>query len=257
MLNAAADAIFSRARSVRLFVTCLIDTFRPAVAVSAGLALDQYGVEIDVPERQTCCGQPAFNAGVWDDARAMARATIDCLDGDDRPVVIPSGSCGDMVIHQYPMLLGDDPHYGPRARALSERTLELSQFLAARARDTAPTPSPEPPSAVTRVTYHASCHLLRGLGERTAPTELLEQCAHAKLIPLPGAEECCGFGGLFSVKMSDISGAMLRRKLDAIVATGADAVVSCDLGCLLHIEGGLRRRGSQVRALHLAQVLDV
>lgn len=242
---------------IRLFVTCLIDTFRPSVAVSAGLALDQYGVEIDVPERQTCCGQPAFNAGAWDDARAMARSTIDGLEGDERPVVIPSGSCADMVIHQYPMLLADDPRYGARARALAERTREFSQFLAARLGDAAaPTPEPEPASAVTTVTYHASCHLLRGLGEREAPTALLARCARAKLIPLPGAEECCGFGGLFSVKMSDISGAMLRRKLDAIVATGAEAVVSCDVGCLLNIEGGLRRRGSGVRALHLAELLD-
>ena len=248
MPNAVAP--LPRPAVVQLMATCLVDQFFPAVAHAAVDVLERAGVEVRVPDRQTCCGQPAFNAGSHADARLMARHTVDVFGGSGEPVVVPSGSCADMVVHQAPALLAGDPEYGPRASALAARTFELTDFLVrvlghsdcgACWRGTA--------------TYHPSCHGLRGLGLTTQPIALLGQVRGLELRPLPEAETCCGFGGLFAVKMSGISGAMLARKLDAIEASGADTVIATDVSCLMHIAGGLRRRGSRVAARHVAEVL--
>jgi len=232
---------------IQLFVTCLVDAIRPAVGWATVRVLERLGYEVTVPDGQTCCGQPAYNAGEWGEARAMAEHTIDVLGRSADPVVLPSGSCADMIVHGYPELFRDDETLGPRARALASRTRELSQLVA------------ESPSLSARssgrATYHPACHLLRGLGQRGGPERLLDSVEGLERVPLPAAEECCGFGGLFSVKLGGISSAMLKRKLDAIESTGADTVVACDLSCLTQIEGGLRRRGSRVRARHLAEVL--
>ena len=205
-----------RPARVQLLVTCLVDRFFPGTGESVVRVLERAGVAVTVPAGQTCCGQPAFNAGYDPDARALARHTIDVLSASDDPVVLPSGSCGDMVIHQYVALLGDDPEYGPKARALAARTYELTVFLA------------------------------RVLGVTDVG---------ASTCPLPEAEVCCGFGGLFAVKMSAISGEMLARKLDAIEACGADTIAVTDVSCGMHMNGGLRRRGSKVRVTHIADVL--
>ena len=212
--------------------------------------LERLGITVEYPEGQTCCGQPAFNAGAWDDARAMARYTLDVLTQPDTPIVVPSGSCADMIVHHYPEILAGDPKYGPLAEAVAARTYEFSQFVV-----DVPGFSDLQSHFEGKVVYHPSCHLLRGLGVTEAPRRLLEQVHDIEVIDLPGAEECCGFGGLLAVKMSDISGAMLRRKLDAIESTGAQTVVGCDVSCLLHIEGGLHRRGAQVATKHLAELL--
>lgn len=237
-------------KSVQLFVTCLVDQFFPDVGFAVVEILENLGLKVEYPQAQTCCGQPAFNAGFWNDARAMARHTIDVLSQSDAPVVIPSGSCGDMVIHHYAEILADDPEYGPKAAALAQRTYEFTQFLVdvlgvadVQAR------------AGGCLTYHASCHGLRGLGLKQQPRKLLSNVSGAEQKELPGAEECCGFGGLFAVKMSDISGAIMQRKLDNIEATGADTVVGADVSCLMHIAGGLRRRGSKIQVKHLAEIL--
>jgi len=180
----------------------------------------------------------------------MARHTLDVLTRSSDPVVVPSGSCAEMIAHRYPELLDGEEHYGEAARELASRTYELSQFLTqvlGLERVEA--------SGSGRLTYHASCHLLRGLRASDGARRLLAGVAGAELVPLPGEEECCGFGGLFAVDMSDISGAMLERKIRHILETGAAAVVACDAGCLLHIEGGLRRNAANVKALHLAEVL--
>ena len=212
--------------------------------------LERLGIEVICPDAQTCCGQPAFNAGTVDDARAMARHTIDVLSASPDPVVIPSGSCGDMVIHQYPHLFDDDPAYAAKAKALAARTYEFSQFLVqvcgvidvgARATGT--------------LTYHACCHGLRGLNVRDEPPALMAGVKGATICPLAESDVCCGFGGLFAVKMADISSAMLARKLDRIQASGADTVVVTDVSCGMHMAGGLHRRGSDVRVRHLADVL--
>lgn len=239
-----------RPARVQLLVTCLVDRFFPDTGESVVRVLERAGVTVTVPRGQTCCGQPAFNAGYDGDARALARHTIDVLGASDDPVVIPSGSCGDMVIHQYAALLDDDPEYGPKARALAARTYELTTFLTqvlgvtdlgARAAGT--------------LSYHACCHGLRGLGVDAGPKALLAKVQGAASCPLPEAEVCCGFGGLFAVKMADISTEMLKRKLDAIDASGADTIAVTDVSCAMHMNGGLRRRGSRARVTHIADVL--
>jgi L-lactate dehydrogenase complex protein LldE len=237
-------------KSVQLFVTCLVDQFFPDVGFAVVEILEELGLTVDFPQGQTCCGQPAFNGGFWDDARAMARHTIDILSQSDAPVVIPSGSCADMIVHHYPEILAGDPTYAAKANEVASRSYEFTQFLIdvlgvteLRAR------------ATGCLTYHASCHGLRGLGLNEQPRRLLANVAGAEQKALPGAEECCGFGGLFAVKMADISAAILQRKLDNIETTGADTVVGTDVSCLMHIAGGLHRRGSKVQVKHLAEVL--
>lgn len=236
--------------SIQLLATCLVEAMRPEAGVAVVHVFEQLGVGVEYPEGQTCCGQPAFNAGAWDDARAMARHTLDVLTRSGAPIVVPSGSCADMIVHHYPEILAGDPKYGPLAEAIAARTYEFSQFVVDVLGVTRLESRFE-----GRIVYHPSCHLLRGLGVTEAPRKLLAQIDGAEVIDLPGAEECCGFGGLFAVKMSDISGAMLQRKLDAIESTGAHIVVGCDVSCLLHIGGGLHRRGKQVATQHLAELL--
>lgn len=238
-------------KTVQLFVTCLVDHFFPDVGWAVVDILERLGLTVQFPADQTCCGQPAFNGGVWDDARAMARHTIDVLSGSDAPVVIPSGSCGDMIIHHYTNILQDDSNYGPKAEALAARTYEFSQFLV----DVLGVTDVEA-SSERCLTYHASCHGLRGLGLEAQPHHLLANIRGGQQKPLPDADTCCGFGGLFAVKMGDISGAILKEKLDNIEATGANTVVGTDVSCLMHIAGGLRRRGSQIEVKHLAEVLN-
>ncbi len=239
-----------RPARVQLFATCLVDQFFPAAGHAAVAVLERFGVEVHVPPDQTCCGQPAFNGGFATDAAAMARTTIDALSHSDDPVVVPSGSCADMIVNHYPELLAGDAAYGPRAKALAARTYEFSQFLV----DVLGVDPAAAPSGPT-LAYHASCHGLRGLGLREQPRRLLHAVAGDRSADLPDAETCCGFGGLFAVKMGPVSSAMLDSKLDAIERSGADVVVATDVSCLMHIGGGLHRRGSRVRARHIAEVL--
>jgi L-lactate dehydrogenase complex protein LldE len=240
----------SHATRVQLFVTCLVDRFFPRVGDATAAVLERLGLKVEVPDQQTCCGQPAFNGGFTDEAASMARHTIDVLSRSDAPVVVPSGSCADMIVHRYPELLADDPDYAPRARALASRTYELTQFLVDVLGRT-----DLGAAGAGRLAYHASCHGLRGMGLRTQPMALLRQVAGAEVVPLEDAESCCGFGGLFAVKMAPISGAMLTEKLNGIERSGATTVVATDVSCLMHIQGGLRRRGSRVTTRHVAEVL--
>ena len=235
---------------VQFFATCLVDQFFPAAGHAAVAVLERCGVEVHVPPDQTCCGQPAFNAGFAEHAAAMARATIDVLSRSDEPVVVPSGSCADMIVNHYPELLAGDATYGPKAKALAARTYEFSQFLV----DVLGVDPPAAPTGPT-LAYHASCHGLRGLGLREQPRRLLRAVAGARCADLPDAETCCGFGGVFAVKMGPVSSAMLESKLDAIERSGAEVVVATDVSCLMHIGGGLHRRGSRVRTRHIAEVL--
>jgi L-lactate dehydrogenase complex protein LldE len=237
-------------KRVQLFATCLIDTLAPEVGECVVDVLEKAGVEVEGPEGQTCCGQPAFNGGFWDEARTMAKHTIELFGDGDLPVVVPSGSCGYMIAHHYPELFEDDPVWRKRAERLAGRIYELTQYLVdvlgvtdlgARCEG--------------RFTYHASCHLLRGMKIHRQPLELLARVVGAEVVPLEGEQECCGFGGLFSIKYGDISSAMLDRKLDNIVASGAEYVVGCDLSCLLNINGGLHRRKLPIKGVHIAQLL--
>jgi L-lactate dehydrogenase complex protein LldE len=235
---------------VQLFHTCLVNELDPDVGMAVVRILERVGFDVHVPLDQTCCGQPAYNAGFHDDARLVAKHTIQVLAATDGPIVIPSGSCGDMLIHQYVRLFEDDSVWLERARAVAARCREFSQFVAEHA-------LPALGGRLNaRVAYHPSCHLLRGLRVNAEPLALLDGVEGATRVAVRDHDECCGFGGLFSVKNAPISAGMLDRKLDAIDASGADRVVSCDLGCLLQMGGGLHRRGSRVRVQHLAQFLD-
>jgi len=238
-------------RTVQLFVTCLIETLRPDAGMAVVHVLESLGVQVEFPRAQTCCGQPAFNGGAWDDARAMGRYTLDVLAQSDAPIVVPSGSCGDMLVHHYPELFAADPKYGPRAEQIAARTYEFSQFLVEVLGVT-----DLGAQYAGRLAYHPSCHLRRGMGITAPPRELLANVQGDELVEIPGAAECCGFGGLFAIKMGDISSAMLARKLDAIESARVETVVGCDISCLLHLSGGLHRRGSKIETKHLAEILD-
>ena len=234
---------------VSLLVTCLGDALFPEVGVATVRLLRRLGHEVDFPASQTCCGQPHFNSGYHADARALARHTIDAFAGGSL-IVAPSGSCAAMVKLEYPELFHDDRTWHERAVDLAQRTHELSGFLVnvlgledVGARFDG------------RVTYHMACHL-SGLGLLTEPERLLRRVRGLELVPLERADECCGFGGSFSVRFPGISGAMVCDKVAFIERSGADAVVATDAGCLMNIAGRLRRVGSRVRALHLAQILE-
>jgi len=240
----------ARPTRVQLLVTCLLDSLRPDVGFAVAKVLEKAGMQVDVPRDQTCCGQPAFNAGSWDAARDIARHVIEVFDGDDVPVVVPSGSCADMVIHQAPTLLAGDPRYAERARRLSARTHELTAFLV----DVLGVTDLGAASS-GRVAYHPACHGLRGLGLDRQPNALLDAVRGIARCPLDEAETCCGFGGLFALKMTEISGSLLDRKIANVERSGADTLVATDISCLLHIGGGLHRKGSAVKVKHLAELL--
>jgi L-lactate dehydrogenase complex protein LldE len=242
--------ILEKHQTVQLFGTCLIETMRPEAGQAVLRILESLNIAVEFPDGQTCCGQPAFNAGAWDDARAMARHTLDVFARSSSPIIVPSGSCCSMIVRHYPELLEGDSRYGSLARETASRTYEFTQFLVHALNVTSLHARwPE------RITYHSSCHLLRGLGIDKEPRSLLAQVDGAELVELPGATQCCGFGGIFAIKMSELSGAMLRRKLDNIESTGAQTLVGCDVSCLLHIAGGLRRRGSKISTRYIAEIL--
>lgn len=235
-------------KTIQLFVTCLIDSLFPEIGEAVIEVLMRAGVQVAIPQEQTCCGQPAFNAGYRGPARKMARHTIEVLEDTVGPVVVPSGSCAGMIRHGYLELFADDPTWLLRANMLAERTYELSEFLVDHLGvvDLGA-------SFIGRLAYHPSCHLLRGLGVDHQPLDLLEGVAMAQVHRLE--PECCGFGGVFAVDQPEISTEMLKRKLAEINQSEAGVVVGCDVSCLMHIEGGLRHIGSSVRCAHLAQVL--
>jgi L-lactate dehydrogenase complex protein LldE len=232
-----------------LFVTCLVDQLFPRAGEAAAAVLRRCGVAVEFPPGQTCCGQVAFNDGFWDEARPLARRHIEVFDHAD-VVVAPSGSCVAMVREFYPMLLRDEPGWAARARDVGQRTFELSEFLVdVLHTEDAGARFPH------RVAYHPACHGLRALGLRDQPLRLLRRVRDLDLRPLRGAEECCGFGGMFAVKFSALSSAMLETKLRAIEDSGAEVVTATDVSCLMQLGGGLSRAGSRIRALHLAEIL--
>ena len=234
----------------QLFITCLAEQFFPNVLKGMVGLLERLGVQVAFPREQTCCGQPFFNGGYRTQARELAMKWLDVFGPTDGFIVSPSGSCVDMVRHHFPELFSPGSPEHRRATEVGARTFEFTQFLVNQLKVTdlgARFPS--------KVTYHASCHLLRGLGAREEPKALLRGVEGLQLIPLPGEETCCGFGGVFSVIYPEVSGSMMEAKAHAINSTGADVVVACDAGCLMNIAGGLRKAGSPVRAMHLIEIL--
>jgi L-lactate dehydrogenase complex protein LldE len=236
--------------TVQLFVTCLVDGFAPEVGSATVRLLERLGVEVDVPLAQACCGQPAMNSGFAKDAARMAAHTVAVLDATSGPIVIPSGSCADMIIHHAPHLLAGRPEQAAADR-VADRVRELTQYLV---EDLGLSDVGAACGGCSAV-FHPSCHGLRNLGIVDQPLELLDAVDGLELRSQQEADQCCGFGGLFAVEMPDVSAAILSTKLDALEATGADVVVGGDVSCLLHIEGGLRRRGSAMTVRHIAEVL--
>jgi L-lactate dehydrogenase complex protein LldE len=234
---------------VALFVTCLVDLYRPSVGFAAVKLLEEAGCLVEVPRAQTCCGQPAYNSGDRKNAKAIALQVFDAFDGYDH-VVAPSGSCAGMIRQHYPELFADDPVNLRRAQGLAERSWELISFLV----DVCRTRMVEAQWR-RRVTYHDACSGLRELGVKHQPRQLLASVDGVQLMELPGAEICCGFGGTFCIKYPEISDKMVTDKAADIVGTGAEAVLAGDLGCLLNIAGKLSRQGCLIEVRHLAEVL--
>jgi L-lactate dehydrogenase complex protein LldE len=234
---------------VALFVTCLVDLFRPSVGFAAVKLLEDAGCEVEVPPAQTCCGQPAYNTGDRATTEALARGLIKAFAGYDH-VVVPSGSCGGMIAKHFPELFDHDPAMKERAAELASRCHELVSFLVdvMGVRQVGAT-------AGGTATYHDSCSGLRELKVKRQPRELLGSVRGLDLVELPGAETCCGFGGTFCVKYPEVSTRMVSDKTADIERTGAGMVLAGDLGCLLNIAGRLKREGSRVQARHVAEVL--
>ena len=235
---------------VGLFITCLVDVMRPEIAEAAVALLEAAGCTVEVPMGQTCCGQPGFNAGDTRSARELALKLLGEFEGFDH-VVVPSGSCGGTIRTHFPALFADDPDLRLRVDALAARTWELTAFL----HDVIGLKA-LPGRFEGEVTYHDSCSGLRELGVQRQPRALLALQPGVRLVEMKDARACCGFGGTFSVKYGDISTAIADEKIDRIRASGAGCVVLGDLGCMLHLEGRLRRTGdTDTRVLHVAQVL--
>jgi L-lactate dehydrogenase complex protein LldE len=237
--------------AVQLFVTCLVDTFYPETGEAIVSILRRLGVSVDFPAGQTCCGQPAFNAGLRADARRLAEQTIKVFESAPGDVIVPSGSCAAMLKQGYPELFAADPLWLPRAEALSARTHEFTEYLV-------------DVLGVTdlgarwagKLAYHASCHLNRHLGIDRQPRALLAAVREAEIVELPGAVDCCGFGGVFSVEHPELSAEMLKRKLSNLELSQSPTLVVADTGCRMHIAGGLHRQKKNQRVVHIAEVLN-
>jgi L-lactate dehydrogenase complex protein LldE len=234
---------------VGLFVTCLVDLVRPQVGFAAVKLLEQAGCDVEVPAAQTCCGQPAWNAGADGDAVEIARQVIASFEGFDY-VVVPSGSCGGMIKRHYPEVFEKDPVWLPRARALAAKTHELMSFLVKERGVTR-----VPAQFAHKICYHDSCSSLREMGVKDQPRTLLSSIEGLSVAELPDAQTCCGFGGLFSVKYPEISERMADDKIASAAASGAQTLVGGDLGCLLHLAGRMKRQGVAMQVRHAAEVL--
>jgi L-lactate dehydrogenase complex protein LldE len=239
-----------RLKTASLFVTCMVDMIFPDIGISTVKILDHLGIKTDFPTRQTCCGQPAHNGGFHKDAKKVARNTIHAL-ADSELVVVPSGSCAAMIRQEYPAMFQDDPSMREKATWVASITWELTEFLVdgLGVTDIGAKLSP------MTVAYHDACHGLRMGGLKQQGRKLVTAVEGVTLVEMPGAEECCGFGGLFSVKMPEISTAMLKRKLAYIEQVDADHIVSGDAGCMAQMNGGLSRNAKEPKVMHIADFL--
>lgn len=239
-----------RNKPVSLFVTCIIDALYPPTGIAVVKVLEHLGLEVRFPQAQTCCGQPGFNSGFHDDARRVARHFLRVF-ADAELIVTPSGSCATMLRHYYPQLFADDPVWGEQARRVAGVTWEFSEFLV----DGLGLSELGARLAPTRVAFHDACHGLRGLGLQHQARALAGGIEGVTLVEMEGAQQCCGFGGLFAIKLAEISNAMLREKMQAIEAAPADVFLTGDCSCLTHINGGLARQKRPQRLRHIADLL--
>jgi len=236
-------------KTVTLFVQCLVDGIYPEVGEAIVQIFHKLGIHITCPSDQTCCGQPAFNSGYRREAKTAAKRFISIFESAE-VIVCPSGSCVTMVRHHYPPLFDKDETWFQRAKHVADKTYELTEYLV-------DVLGVEDLGAhyAGRITYHDSCHLLRNLRVKEQPRRLLHKVSGADFVEMYDSDRCCGFGGSFSVKYPDISTAMVEDKVKNIIASGADTVVGCDMGCLMNIQGMLNRKGLSVKTLHIAQIL--
>ena len=234
---------------VSLFITCLADVFYPSVGKDTVEILERLNCEVVFPEKQTCCGQPAYNSGYHKETKEVAKHMIQVFKESDY-VVSPSGSCVTMI-HEYVHLFEDDQVWKERARSLASKTFELTQFIVdvLKIEDVGATLN-------AKATYHTSCHMTRLLGVKDAPMKLLENVNGLEFTSLPNKENCCGFGGTFSVKMVPISEQMVNEKIEHIEETRAEVLIGADCGCLMNIGGRIERQGKPVKVMHIAQVLN-
>jgi L-lactate dehydrogenase complex protein LldE len=236
---------------VQLFITCLVDSFYPETGEAIVDILRHLGLSVDFPRDQTCCGQPTFNAGLREEARPMAEHTIRVFEKTSGDIVMPSGSCAHMIKHNYPELFAQNPRWLPRAQALGERIYEFTEYIVDKL-------------GVTDLgarwdgvlTYHPSCHTLRGMKIDRQPRALLANVRGAQIVDLPNAEECCGFGGVFSMEHPELSAEWLKRKITNLEVTQSPTLVVTESGCLMHIAGGLHRQKKSQRVVHIAEVLN-
>jgi L-lactate dehydrogenase complex protein LldE len=240
-----------RPQQVYLFGTCLVDLFVPEAGLDAVSLLEREGLRVHFPPRQSCCGQPAYTSGNPDSARVVAKAQIALL-SEPWPVVVASGSCAGMMRHHWPALFADDPEYGRRSRELAERVFEFTEFLVRVLQVRYDQADIGADAAPTRVALHTSCSARREMDTRSHGVELLRALPGVELVEQSAESECCGFGGVFSLKHPDISGAMVRDKTDSLAASGAATVVSADCGCLLNIGHAAEHRGLRLGTEHIA-----
>lgn len=236
-------------KTVTLFIQCLVDSMFPEAAEAMLTVFDRLGIPYTYPPDQTCCGQPAYNSGYKKEAAEAAKHFIEIFE-EAQVIVCPSGSCVHMVRHHYPQLFPDDPVMRDKAIAIGKKTFEFTQYLV----DELGIEDVEATYSGT-VTYHDSCHLSRGLGIAEQPRILLQNVQGLQLVEMHDSDTCCGFGGTFSINYPEISIGMVDEKIENILATGTEAVVGCDISCLMNISGRLSRRKEKVRVLHIAQIL--
>lgn len=236
---------------VQLFITCLIDSFYPQTGEAVVDIFRRLGVRVEFPRDQTCCGQPNFNAGLRTEARPIAQHTLRVFEKTDGDIVTPSGSCAHMFKYGYPELFEDDPVWLPRAQAFAKRVYEFSEYLVDILNVT---------DLGARwdgmLTYHPSCHTLRGMDIDRQPRALLANVRGAQVVELPHGEECCGFGGIFSMEHPELSAEWLKRKVSHLESTLSPTLVVTDSGCLMHITGGLHRQNKPQKVLHIAEILN-
>ena len=237
--------------TVQLFISCLVDSFYPQTGEAIVNILRRLGIDVEFPRDQTCCGQPPFNAGLRAEARPIMEHTIRVFESTKGDIVIPSGSCAHMIKHGYPELFAEDPNWLPRAKSVGNRVYEFTEYLVDKL-------------GVTdlgaqwngTITFHPSCHALRGMNIDRQPRALLANVKGATLVELPEAESCCGFGGIFSLEHPELSAEWLKRKISNLEKTESPTLVVTESGCLMHIAGGLHRQKRKQQVVHIAQVLD-
>jgi len=236
-------------KKVTLFIQCIIDGIFPEVGFAVVRIFEKLGIDVECPAKQTCCGQPAFNSGYRKEAKRAAEHFISVF-SDAEAIVCPSGSCVNMVRNHYPELFRDDEKLLESAKDIGSRTFELTEYLVdvLGVEDLGSRYD-------GRITYHDSCHLLRGIGVKEQPRKLIRKIRGAEFVEMNDSDKCCGFGGAFSVKYPEISTAILEDKVKNIIDSNAEVVTGCDMGCLMNIQGMLIRKGLPVKTLHIAQLL--